>query len=210
MGLFSGIGHAIGGLFGGGQSNGYNDWRNYMAKGEQELRLAAQKANQLLEPFRQSGQAQLPNYRNYLNTLGQQLKNNTWLSGYEKSPYAAFQQQEALKAANQAAAASGLLGSGANQEYNMKLAQQIGSADEANYFNQLSEEKNRYQNALAQLIGMGNNAAVQQGNWGMQAAGGIANNLQNQGAAKANEDMAQSSAINQLIGGLGGLFGGLF
>lgn len=120
------------------------------------------------------------------------------MSGYQQSPQAAYAQQQATRAGNAAAAASGMMGSGAYMNGMQRNANQISQTDQQQYFNNtmssnqaqmqsLQDYQNQYQQymqMLAQQAGMGFNAANSMGNWSMDygkemndANGGLLGNV---------------------------------
>lgn len=194
-------------LFSGGQQQAYQDLFQDIDQGMHQRQQYLEAADHDMQPYAQAGQSGLNQYQNYLSHLGSQLSNGNWMGGYQQSPYATFQTKEALKAANQAASASGLLGSGANQENNMKLAANISSHDMQNYFNNLFHEQGLYQSGLTNLANMGYGAANQMGNWNLATSQGIANDYANEGAALANKDKAQANMMNNILGSAGFILG---
>ncbi|OGO93508.1 MAG: hypothetical protein A3F10_05650 [Coxiella sp. RIFCSPHIGHO2_12_FULL_42_15] len=197
-------------LFSGGQRNAYKDLQSHIQQGLNTRQNYWNQANQTMAPYLQAGNQGVNQFQNYLTEFGKNLQSGDWMKGYQESPFAKFQTQEALHAGNQAAAASGMLGSSGHQENSMKLAQNIASGDMQNYFNQLLAQQGLYQQGLSNLTNMGYGAANQLGNWAMNTGNGIANDYSASGVARANQDMARANGMNAFLGGVGGLIGSFF
>lgn len=141
---------------------------------------------------------------------------------FQADPSYKFRQQQGQDAIQSSAAAQGGLLSGATlkalTQYNSNLAsQEYGNAfnrwqstDNNNYARFNADQTNRY-NRLSNLVGLGQNAAAQQGNAGAQAAQAIANNTMAGANAQAAGQIASANAKAQgqqaLLGGLGNLAG---
>lgn len=153
-----------------------------------------------LDMMRATGQSVLAN--NYFQTPGYQLlfgsgqqQMDPTLSPterYTQSPGYQFQVNSALRQAQQASAAQGMLESGATQRDLVQQAMGLGLQDYNNWWNQLSGNYENYQNRLAALAsaGMGASGSQNAMNLGQGQAGaamtggqGISSLLANQGTA---------------------------
>ncbi len=145
------------------------------------------------QPYINAGQGSLntlqQQYGNLVNNPGQQL--NTIGQGYQQSPGYDFQMQQALQAANHAAAAGGMTGSPQNQQQNMQVASDIANQD---YYNWLGQALGLYNTGLSgtqDINKMGYGASN-------ELAQSLANNLmsqsglQYQGAQGQNQHQADT------------------
>ena len=156
-------------LFGGGREQAGKDMYNQMQQGWGE-------SQGFLNPYIRQGMNPIPLY-------------NQWASSYQMSPEAQAQITQGIKGANNASAASGMLGSGAEQTAASNLSQSVRSGDFQDYMNRL---------------------------FGFRQQGFNASNQLSQEAEKYNEDMAKSKAAQDeaqsqgITGAIGtgiGLFG---
>ena len=126
------------------------------------------------------------------------------MSGYAMSPQAQMQQQQAIKSANQAAAASGMLGGGAEQKALADYSQQLSARDQQQWLQNMMGINTQYLGGLQDLMQRGFGAGQQMGGWTMGAGQDIGS-LQNAiGQAQMGGDMAGMQGIGQLLGLLTG------
>ena len=201
--IASGIGSAVGGLFGDDPSQAFAE---QMRHGMAEAQARTREANQLLQPYSQAGQAQLPFLQQYIGETadpGAFYKNI--MSGYQESPMAQEQQRVGQQAGLHGASASGLLGSSPLMEGLQRSSQAISSQDMERYFRDLMGIRQGGVGASQGLYGQGLGAAGQQSAQMahlsipmMQAYGGLG-------------QAAQLGAQGQrnLFGDIGGAIGGL-
>lgn len=164
----------IGGLFGIGKPN-TGQANNYLAQMQPYV-------NQYLQPYINAG----TNPTETLSKFG---------AGYQASPGYQYNVDQATKAANNAAAAGGFIGSPQQQEY---MAKQIGGL--------ASQDYNQYMNNALGLYNTGYGASM-----------GATNTLSDMLKAQAqmaysdamNKANAQSSSSGGLFGGIGKMLGGL-
>lgn len=193
--------------------------------------------NQTYQPYMQAGMGALSGlqqYENRGNVAGNQLMNqynqmindpsgliNRLGAGFKQSPGYEFQVNQALGAANRAAAAGGMAGSPEEQQQIAGVTNQLANQD---YYNYLNHSQQLYGGGIQGLQGTERlGANIGEGIYG--AGANAANELaQNLGAAYMNQgNLAYQQANNQnqmtgqgignLIGGIGGiasLIGGLF
>lgn len=112
------------GLFGGGSK-----------KAKKYLNQMDALAREQFEPYAQQGReayAQLgPQYQQLITNPGQRM--NEIGQDFHQSPGYQFAMQQALQAANNAAAAGGMAGSPMHQQQNMELASNLANQDYYNY-----------------------------------------------------------------------------
>jgi hypothetical protein len=200
-------------LFGGGQAQAAGAMNN-------ELNQGLNSGNQLfgqgmgyLNPF----MAREPGlYNQYLTGINQaqdptQLWNQ-FASKYQMSPFAQAQIQVGQKNANNAATASGMLGSGAEQTAAANLAQSVRSQDFNNYMGNVLGLRSQYLGGLSGLQQQGYGAAMQGANLAEQQAQMQQRYYEDMGNAQAAQQLGQSrdwtNFLNQGAGFLGAMFGG--
>lgn len=134
-----------------------------------------------LAPFREAGAGALP-------TLVQQVG-----TGFQESPGYRFAFDEGVRAVDSAAAARGMLGSGARLRALTQYGQGVANQEYGNWYAR-----------LAGLAGMGQNAAAQTGSAGANAASGIGQAQIAGGQAQAAGIVGGTSAalqgVNQGLG----------
>lgn len=143
---------------------------------------AAQRAEQRFAPFANVGQGAV-------TTLGQlfgigpdgQQTGNADFSNFFQSPDYEFARGEGLKALEFSNAAKGQLNSGNNMRDLVQFGQGLATQNFGNYFNRL----------------------LQLSNLGAQAAGGQAEQIGNQGQAKASGIVGSANAWNQGLSSVG-------
>jgi|HubBroStandDraft_1064217.scaffolds.fasta_scaffold00305_38 hypothetical protein len=161
------------------------------------------------QPYINAGSSSIPTLQSQFKQLinnPQQLLSN-FGQGYEKSPGYQFSVDQATKAANQAAAAGGMVGSPAEQQ---ALAGQITGLANQDYYNYLNKVLGLYGQGLQGYEGL------YQG--GLTSSNALANllaeNLQNQAglayAGQANQNQANGSGWGNLFSGLAGVASNLF
>jgi hypothetical protein len=189
-----GLGQFFSGLFG-------NSGAPYQA-GMNQLQQYLQQMQNMQNPWIQNGQQAMGNYNNMLGNMSNpsQFINNL-MQNYQQSPNATFQMAQGQRAANNAASASGQLGSTPFAQQSQQMAQGISSQDMNQWL----------QNAL----GVNNQALQGYGNE-MQMGQNATNNLMNEvgqyGQSMAQGAYGQQAGQNQdqnnIIGGLLSMFQG--
>lgn len=156
---------------------------------------------EMYQPYIDYGMSAMPT----LQQQYAQLLNNpqalwTQLSqGYEESPGFNLQRTAGMNAANQAAAAGGMLGTNAHQTETAQLMDELASQD---YYD--------YMGKMLGLWGTGLEGTQGMFNTGFNATQGLAGNIGNAYGAQANLGYAQSGNQNQFLGGLIGAGLGAF
>lgn len=187
-GLGSGAASAIGGFFGGsgnpGQSAG-NAYQKY-----------AQQGVNAQNPFLQAGTNAIPQYQAWLQG---QSDPSTWINNqmnnYQQSPWAKYSQQQGMRAGENAASASGMMGSTPFMQQMQQNSQNISSAD--------------MQNWLANVMGINTQYGAGQQNM-MQGGQGAANALSQMygnmgdymGGSAYNQQAGNQNDMWNQIGGL--------
>jgi hypothetical protein len=158
------------------QNKGAKDAANAVSQGQQHQ---YDQTRQDLLPYMQVGQQAIP--------LLQQLYSGDF-SGFESSPDYQFALQQGIGNLDKSAAARGGLFGGGHQR-------------ELSQFNQglASQYLGNYRGGLMQLLGVGQNAATQTGQFGANAANNIGN-------AQAGYLQQRADNNSQLASGLGSLF----
>lgn len=197
------LGGALGGiagqLFGG---------RDPYAAASGELGKIPGMLQQYFDPYVQAGKWALPQLYGQYGALLQDpgAKMAQMGAGFQESPGFEFQRQQAIEAANRAAAAGGMAGTPEEQQQVAQTSTQLANQD---YYNYLNHVMNLYQQGLGGTAGLGQ--------MGLQAATGLGEDL-----ASIMEAQAQMAAGSAAYGGqqgagiggaigsaIGGLTGGL-
>lgn len=194
-------------------SGGYQEARSDIEEGLKQQRGLAERGVGYYDPYYQAGTGALGAYQSAL-AQGQDPTAflQKILQSYRESPELQAQIQYGQQAANRAAAASGMLGSGAEMQHAAERAQALRSQDVQNYLSRILGLRQQYLSGEAGLAGQG-----------LQSAGGI-NEIfgrlgQNIGQAytgeaqadigEAQAEAAQTGQILSLVGTVaGGLLGG--
>lgn len=157
--------------------------------------------------------------KNALGTLMEQYMNlinnpmgqfNQIGQSFTESPGYQFQYNQALNAANSAAAAGGMLGTPAHQ---MEAASMAGGIANQDFYNYLSRALQQSQ--FGQQLGLGGLSDINQMGYGAsnELANSLANNLTNQGnlqyAGTQQQNQANADMFNSLLGGITGLATGI-
>lgn len=190
QGFGSGLGGLLGGLFG--------DSGKPYDKAMEQYQQFANKAQGTQQPYLNAGQGAIGDYQQWLQ--GQKDPSgfiNNLMSGYSESPYAKYMQQQSLNAGQNAASASGLMGS-------TPLMQQL----QQNAGNIASEDQNKW---LQNVLGINSQYGQGQQNLmtgGQNSANALTNMYQNLGnqmgqAAYGKEAGKQQDFWNTIGGGLG-------
>lgn len=148
-------------------------------KATQESNAIQQKAN---EQFRND----LGGYRDAGTTALQQLMGGMGEGGRFNEVYSGqqmyddpgyqFRLQQGQDSIQSGAAAQGGLLSGATQKALAGYGQDMASQEYSNAYNRFNADQTNQYNRLANLVGVGQNAAAQTGNAGLQTGQAVANN----------------------------------
>ncbi len=185
---------ALGGILNGLFGNGGEPYD----KASKELGDFWNRATGFQRPYQEAGQNAIPQFQEWLQ--GQKDPSgfiNNLMGGYQESPYAKFQQQQSIRAAQNMGSASGLTGSTPLMQFSQQNARDISSQDMNQWLQNVLGINTQYGAGLAGLMSGGQNSA---------------NSLSNL-AGQFGQDIAKmaygkSEAERQQRGGIwGGLFG---
>lgn len=163
-----------------------------------------------LTPYSDAGKTSLDQLMGQMGPDGYFSQTYTGQDIYSDPSYQ-FRLQQGQDAIQSSAAARGGLLSGATLKALQGYGQDMASQEYQNAYNRFNADQTNKYNRLSNLVGIGQNAAVQQGNAGAQAAQAIANNTMSGANARA-AGIIDSANINaerrsNLISGLGSAFG---
>jgi hypothetical protein len=186
---------------------GYSNMADELGDAQNQITQYLQQATGYMQPFYDAGTQGLSAYQKGLSPLQNPVQlMNQLMGGYTESPYAQFQQQQSITAANAAGAASGMLGSGAEQKELMQQSQAISSKDMQQWLNNIFGIYKGYMGGEKNLMTQGYGAAGQMGNWNMQAGRDVVSLMDAQARAQAAAMKSAGSGAGGLIGGVvGGL-----
>ena len=194
-----GLGTAGAALFGGKGKNPADVANQYISQ-------IPGQTQQYYSPYMEAGKGAMGNLQNqYADLLSGNVQNKLG-ENYKESPGYQFKLKQALGAANNASAAGGMLGTGAHQQGNMQVANDIASQDYNDY---LKNQMGLYG------LGLGGNEGLNQ--MGFDANKGyadmLAQNLAQQGAygfmGQQGQNQARQSKFGNIFSGLGMAAGGL-
>lgn len=199
------MGDMVQSLFGGGAANGYAAAGNQLSQIPAMLEQYLHQATGYMQPYYDAGTQQLGNYTNAINAMQDpQAFYQKMMQGYSMSPQAKLQEEQGIRAANAGAAASGMVGSGAQQKALTDYAHRLTEADQDNYYNKMMGINNNYLSGLGQMTGMGMNAGNTMGNWAMGTGNAMTNAYNNMASNAYNQTAARGSGIGSLVNqGLG-------
>lgn len=184
-------------LFGGGREKAGKDMYNQMQQGWQQ-------SQGMMNPYIQRGNTA---YQAYIDALNQG-KNpndlyNQFASSYKESPEALAMMQVGQKNANNAAAAGGMLGSGAEETAAANLAQSTRATDFDKYMNNMYGTRSEYLRGQSKLDAQGFNAS----NSLMQT---MQKYFEDMAKAKGAQDTGRSQGLSGLLGTGLGIAGDIF
>lgn len=192
---FGGVGGDIAGILGGlfgdaGQP--YEDASN-------TLQGYYGQATQAQNPFLKMGYGAIPGYQNWVQgQANPSMFINNLMNQYQQSPWAKFQQQQAIRAGQNMGSASGLTGSTPLLQFAQQNAQNISSQDMQNWLQNVLGINTQYGQGLQNQIGGGQTAA--------NSLSSLAQNFgENQANLSYDQSQAQQNQQNGLWGGLIGL-----
>lgn len=189
-----------------------------------QAKAATQAANTQLEAAREATKVQKDMYdqtrkdlmpyadagRGSLSQLmGQMGPNGYFNQTYDgqdiySDPSYQFRLNEGLDAVQSGAAAQGGLLSGATLKALQGYGQDMASQEYQNAYNRFNADQTNRYNRLSNIVGLGQNAAAQQGNAGMQTAQAVANNTMSGANAQA---AGQIAAGNRTANNFGAILG---
>jgi len=188
-------------LFGGGQASAGAAMYNELNQGLQGSQGLYNQGMGYLSPFMQREPGL---YQQYMDTLGQS-KNpmdlyNQFANSYKMSPEAQAQIQVGQKNANNAATASGMLGSGAAQTAAAGLAQSVRSQDFDKYMQNMFGIRDQYLGGLGGMQKEGFQAGMQGSNLAEQQAALEQRYYENMANARAGQEEGESKGWTNMLG----------
>lgn len=188
-------------LFGGGQAAAGGAMYNELNQGLQGSQGLYNQGMGYLSPFMQREPGQ---YQSYLTALNQGQNPmdlyNKFAGSYQMSPEAQAQIQVGQKNANNAATASGMLGSGAAQTAAAGLAQSVRSQDFDKYMQNLFGLRNQYLGGLGGLQHEGFQAGMQGSNLAEQQAALEQRYYENMANARAGQEEGEAKGWTNMLG----------
>jgi hypothetical protein len=198
---------------------GYSSYQNPADAAMPYLNQIQSTITPYYQPYIDAGQKALGNMQNVGQWLLPQMQSlisnpagfmNQMGSQFQQSPGYQYNVQQSTNAANQAAAAGGMVGSPAEQQ---SLAQDISGMANQDYYNYLDHILKIYSGGMKGLGGMGKFAENIYGT-GFNASNELAQSLANALMSQARMQMAGTMGSNEstggLIGGLTSAVGSLF
>lgn len=187
-----GLGQLFGGLFG----NSGAPYGDAMKQFENYFGQARNAQN----PFYQAGVGAIPQYQDWLGKMKDPTSFiNTIMGNYQESPFAKFQQQQGIRAAQNFGSASGLTGSTPLMMQAQQNAQNISSQDMNQWLQNVLGVNTQYGQGVGNLM-----------SGGQGAANNISNLLSQLGVLMGQGAYGQRAGQNQdtsnIIGGLLKLF----
>lgn len=165
-----------------------------------------------LSPYAQAGGAALSQLMGGMGPNGQFMQEYSGQDIYNDPSYQ-FRLQQGQDSIQSGAAAQGGLLSGATQKALLNYGQDAASQEFGNAYNRFNADQTNQYNRLSNLVGLGQNAAAQQGNAGMQTAQAVASNTMAGANAQAAGTIAAGNRtannFSSLLGATG-IIGGLF
>lgn len=214
----------MGGIFSrdSGEAEGYKEMAKYLHQGMDEMGRQYQDALRLNIPFYEAGLGAMRDYGGALNSMvDPKAFYQRMMEGYQTSPQAKFQAEEALKASNAAASAGGMLGSGAQQKALSEFTQKNIAADQQRWLDNHMGIWDKYLAGKEGMTGRGFGTAGMLGGMSTELGQNKANMLSEIGRVKYGQKVAEANdrgdfwgsllglGTTLLTGGLGGGLGGL-
>lgn len=190
----------LGGLFGGMFGNSDKPYDKAMEQYQQW----ANKAQGTQQPFLDAGTGAIGDYQKWLQ--GQQDPSkfiNDQMGNYQESPWAKNLQQQSMNAGQNAASASGLMGSTPLMQQLQQNAGSISSQDQNQWLQNVLGINTQYGQGQNNLMQGGQNAANSLTNMYNQ----MGNNM---GQAAYGKEAGKNQDRNNMFGGLGSMIGSFF
>jgi len=153
----------------------------------------------LQEPFRQTGVSALPEYE----TASAYTPFS--MNAFNADPGYQFRMSESMKALERSAAARGILQSGGTLKDITRFGQDAASQEYENAFRRYLAERQQKLQPLEYRIGLGQNAASNQGVNIGSTAQNVGNLTTSLGDIRSAGIMGQSNAYNNMLSGISGL-----
>lgn len=190
----------LGGLFGGMFGNSDKPYDAAM----QQYQQWANKGQQTQQPYLDAGTGAIGDYQKWLQSQQDPSKFiNDQMKNYQTSDYAKNLQQQSMNAGQNAASASGLMGSTPLMQQLQNNAGQITSADQNQWLQNVLGINTQYGQGENNLMQSGQNAANSLTNMYNQMG-------QNMGQAAYGQEAGKNQDRNNMFGGIGSLIGSFF
>lgn len=190
----------LGGLFGGMFGNSDKPYDAAM----QQFQQWANKGQQTQQPYLDAGTGAIGDYQKWLQSQQDPSKFiNDQMKNYQTSDYAKNLQQQSMNAGQNAASASGLMGSTPLMQQLQNNAGQITSADQNQWLQNVLGINTQYGQGQNNLMTGGQNAANSLTNMYNQMG-------QNMGEAAYGQQAGKNQDRNNMFGGIGSLIGSFF
>lgn len=190
----------LGGLFGGMFGNSHKPYDAAM----QQYQQWANKSEGTQKPFLDAGTGAIGDYQKWLQSQQDPSKFiNDQMKNYQTSDYAKNLQQQSMNAGQNAASASGLMGSTPLMQQLQNNAGQITSADQNQWLQNVLGINTQYGQGQQNLMQGGQNAANSlTGMYGQMGS--------NMGEAAYGHEAGKNQDRNNMFGGIGSLIGSFF
>lgn len=152
--------------------------------------------------YRDAGNTALSQLMGGMGQNGQFMQSYSGQDIYDDPSYQ-FRLKQGQDSLQSGAAAQGGLLSGATQKALMNYGQESASQEYSNAYNRFDADQTNQYNRLSTLVGMGQNAAVQTGNAGLQSGQAIANNTMAGANASAAGQIGSANAWSNAAQQLG-------
>lgn len=192
----TGLGEALGGIF--GDSGAPYD------KAMQQYQQYGNQAQNTQQPYLNAGQSAIPNYQNWLQSQSNPSEFiNNLMGQYQESPYAKYLQQQSMRAGQNAASASGLMGSTPFMQQMQENARNISSQDMNQWLQNVLGINTQYGQGQQNLMTGGQAAA--------NSLTGLYNQMgQNMGEAAYGKEGGNQQDFWNTLGGSLGMIGSFF
>lgn len=191
QGAMSGLGGMLGGLFGDSgkpYSAAMDQYQKYMGMGQQTQ-----------QPYLNAGNGAIGDYQKWLQGQRDPSKFiNQQMGNYQESPWAHNMQQQAMNSGQNAASASGMMGSTPMMQQMQQNAGNISSQDQNQWLQHVLGINTQYGQGQQNLMNTGQNAANHLTDMYSQMGQQMGNAAYGQEAGKSND-------LWNTIGGIGSL-----
>lgn len=193
---FSGLGGMLGGLF--GDSGAPYD------KAMQQYQQYGSQAQNAQSPYYNAGKEAIPAYQQWLQSQQNPTDFiNNLMGQYQASPYSQYLQQQSQRAGQNAASASGLMGSTPMMQQMQQNSANISSQDMNKWLQHVLGINTQYGQGQQNLMNAGQGSA--------NALSNLYNNMgQNSGEMAYNREASHQNYLQNMIGNGLGLFGSFF
>lgn len=191
------FGGGLAGLFGGMFGNSGSPYEDAMGAYSKYANKAAGAQN----PFYNAGVGAIGNYQNWLSGMKDPSAFiNNLMGKYQESPWAKYQQQQGIRAANNMGSASGMTGSTPLQLQAQQNAQNISSGDMNTWLQNVLGVNTQYGAGEQGLMNMGQGAANSLTNLFSNMGANAGQMAYGRGAANNNDFMSMLMGAMQMMG----------